>query len=341
MTRHRVGAHTIEFGNRPRIVSSAAVVGPKEGRGPLSALFDLALDDPLYGQSSYEQAECAIFQEACSRCLKKAKAEPEQVQAMLGGDLLNQIMAASLAARQLEIPFLGLYGACSTMAEALLLGAILADGGYADPVLCAAGSHYCTAERQYRFPLEYGNQRTPAAQWTVTGAGACLVSAEGPALARISLATVGQIKDMGIKDANNMGAAMAPAAADTLIHHFLDTGRKASDYDKIITGDLGRVGGSLLEELMEQAGFALPEEKHMDCGLCVFDPKEDVHAGGSGCGCSASVLSAMILPRLKSGEWKRVLFMATGALLSTTTSQQGESIPGVAHALVLEGGEGN
>ena len=338
MPSHRIGDRTIEFMNQPRIISSAAVVGPKEGRGPWKDEFDLVLEDALFGQQSYEQAERAMFQEACERCLQKAEMPKERVQALLGGDLLNQIMAASLAARELSIPFLGLYGACSTMAESLVLGGMLVDGGYASPVICAAGSHYCTAERQYRFPLEYGNQRTPAAQWTVTGAGACLVAEEGKPLARITHATIGRVVDMGVKDANNMGAAMAPAASDTLARHFLDTGKRPRDYDRIITGDLGQIGGSILLELIEERGFPIPEGQYMDCGLTIFNAEEDIHAGGSGCGCSASVLSACILPKLKSGEWKRVLFMATGALLSPTTSQQGETIPGVAHAVVLEGG---
>ena len=225
------------------------------------------------------------------------------------------------------------------MAESLILGSMLVDGGYASPVLCAAGSHYCTAERQYRFPLEYGNQRTPAAQWTVTGAGACLLTKEGSALAHVTHATIGQVIELGIRDANNMGAAMAPAAADTLCRHFLDTGRKPGDYDRVITGDLGQVGADILHELMAERGYPLPEGQYMDCGLSIFHKEDDVHAGGSGCGCSASILSAAILPRLKRGEWRRVLFMATGALLSPTTSQQGETIPGIAHAVVLEGGE--
>ncbi len=337
MAQHRTGENTILFPRSPHILSSASVVGPKEGRGPLAHAFDLILDDALCGQQSYEQAEHAIFQQACELCLKKANMPRDRVQALLGGDLLNQIMAASLAARELSVPFLGLYGACSTMAESLILGSILADGGYASPLLCAAGSHFCTAERQYRFPLEYGNQRTPAAQWTVTGTGACLLSEEGNGLARITMSTVGRVVDLGIRDANNMGAAMAPAAADTLTRHFLDTGRRPGDYSRIISGDLGRVGGGILKQLMEESGFALPEGLYMDCGLTVFDPADDTHTGGSGCGYSASVLSAMILPKLHSGEWKRVLFMATGALLSPTTSQQGETIPGIAHAVVLEG----
>ncbi len=338
MSQHRMGGHTVVFQHAPKILASAAAVGPKEGRGPLKDSFDLVHDDPLMGQQSYEQAEHMLFQEACEKCLEKAQIPRERVQALLGGDLENQIMAASLAARELSIPFLGLYGACSTMAESLILGGMLVDGGYASPVLCAAGSHYCTAERQYRYPLEYGNQRTMAAQWTVTGTGACLLGEGEDALAHLTHATVGTVIDLGSKDANNMGAAMAPAAADTLQKHFLDTGRAPKDYDRIITGDLGRVGSALLGELMERRGMPLMKGRYLDCGLTIFDPREDVHAGGSGCGCSASVLSAMILPRIKTGEWKRVLFMATGALLSPTTIQQGETIPGVAHAVVLEGG---
>jgi len=336
---HRTGDATIVFESRPAILASAAVAGPKEGRGPLGGQFDLVLSDPMFGQSSFEQAESRMLQEACERCLQKAGAGADKVQALLGGDLENQIMAASLAARALGIPFLGLYGACSTMAESLLLGAALADGGFAAPVLCAAGSHYATAERQYRFPLEYGNQRTPAAQWTVTGAGACLLDREGKGMARISCAAAGRVIDLGISDVNNMGAAMAPAAADTLRRFFADTHTSPGDYDRVISGDLGRVGAELLHELMARSGVPLPDGGYMDCGLSVFDPRDDVHAGASGCGCSAIVLSALILPKLRSGEWKKVLFMATGALLSPTTSQQGETIPGVAHVICLEGGE--
>ena len=336
----RIGKQSIAYPHQPRILSTACVTGPKEGRGPIGKQFDLVLEDALFGQESYEQAEHAIFREACERCIQKGGISKEQVQAFMGGDLLNQIMAASLSARELSIPFLGLYGACSTMAESLLLGGILVDGGYASPVLCAAGSHYCTAERQYRFPLEYGNQRTPAAQWTVTGAGACLLADEAESyFASLSCATIGRVVDMGISDANNMGAAMAPAAADTLLAHFRDLNTKSTDYDRIITGDLGLVGSKILRELLKEQDIVLKDEQYMDCGLTIFDQQEDVHAGGSGCGCSATILSAHILPKLKNGEWKRVLFMATGALLSPTTSQQGETIPGVAHAVVLEGGK--
>ncbi len=332
----RIGKQTIRFNRQPVILSSASVVGPKEGRGPLSQGYDRIMEDAENGQNSYELAEHKMMLEACQRAVEKASMTVEEIQAMLGGDLLNQIISTSLSARELHIPYLGLYGACSTMAESLLLGSILCDGGYAEPVLCAAGSHYCTAERQYRFPLEYGNQRTPAAQWTVTGSGACVIGCQKHGLAKITHGTIGKVVDLGITDANNMGAAMAPAACDTLCAHFCDTGRKPQDYDRIFTGDLSMIGSTLLKELMMEKGFALPEDIYQDCGLLIFDEKEDVHAGASGCGCSASVLSAHILPNIQSGVWKRVLFMATGALVSTTSSQQGESIPGIAHAVVLE-----
>jgi len=336
---HRLGGSTVIFPHRPGIAASAAVVGPKEGKGPLGTMFDLVVADPMYGQTSYEEAEHAIFREACRRCCQKAGIALDGVQMLLGGDLLNQIMAASLAARELAVPFLGLYGACSTMAESLILGAILADGGYASPVLCAAGSHFCTAERQYRFPLEYGGQRSMAAQWTVTGTGACLIKSDGAAMAHIGCATIGRVVDMGVSDASNMGAAMAPAACDTLLRHFADTGTRPEDYDAIVTGDLGRVGSDLLTELLKENGVTLTKEKHIDCGLEIFNPADDVHAGGSGCGCSASVLAARLLPRVHQGEWKKFLFMATGALISPTINQQGETIPGIAHAVVIEGGK--
>ena len=256
----------------------------------------------------------------------------------LGGDLLNQIMAASMAARELHIPFLGLYGACSTMAESLCIASMLVDGGYARHALCTASSHFCSAERQYRFPLEYGCQRPPTAQWTVTGAGSIVLSCDEnrSALCRATHVTIGRIVDMAIKDANNMGAAMAPAAADTLTRHLRDTGRTAADYDLIITGDLGRVGHDVLLALMQERGMPLDPARYIDCGLEIFSGDQDTHCGGSGCGCSAVVLGGHILRRFREGELKRVLFMATGALLSPTTNQQGDSIPGIAHAIALE-----
>ena len=330
----------MEYRTQPWIAAAASVVGPREGKGPLGNMFDLVAQAADFGQESYEQAEAAILREACRICLSKANIGEKSVQAMVGGDLLNQIMASSLAARALKVPFLGLYGACSTMAEGLLVGGMLCDGGYASPVLCCAGSHYATAERQYRYPLEYGNQRSMAAQWTVTGAGVSMLSSPGSLetkpMAKLTRGCIGRVVDMGVNDANNMGAAMAPSAAATLCAYFDDTGDAPDSFDRIITGDLGAVGSELMLEWCQKMGHPLPRERMMDCGLAIFHPSQDSHAGGSGCGCSASVLSAYILPRLQRGEWKRVLFMATGALMSPTTSQQGETIPGVAHAVVLE-----
>ncbi|MBQ9198187.1 MAG: stage V sporulation protein AD [Clostridia bacterium] len=339
---NRMGNQTIVYQSEPLIVASACAVGPREAQGPLGDQFDLVAQTPDFGQDSYEKAEVALLREACRICLGKADMGEKGVQAMLGGDLLNQIMPSSLAARSLRIPFLGMYGACSTMSEGLLVGGMLTDGGYASPVLCTAGSHYATAERQYRFPLEYGNQRTPASQWTVTGAGAVLLAGRSDGrfstpLGKLTRACIGRVVDMGVTDANNMGAAMAPAAAATLCAYFDDTGESPDRFDRIITGDLGAVGSELLLSWCEKMGHSMPRERMMDCGLTIYDPAQDSHAGGSGCGCSAVVLSCHILPKLRSGEWKRVLFMATGALLSPTTSQQGETIPGVAHAVVIEG----
>lgn len=338
MTPNRIGRSTIVLPNRPRLVAGAAIVGRKEGEGPLRDAFDQIVEDDLFGEESWEKAESHFQYAAAIRCLEKAGITPGQVDVSLGGDLLNQIMAASMAARDLHIPFLGLYGACSTMAESLILGSILVDGGYAQRALCTASSHFCSAERQYRFPLEYGCQRAPTTQWTVTGAGSALLCGDNssPAICRCTYATIGRIVDMDVKDANNMGAAMAPAAADTLRRHFADAGRTADDYDLIISGDLGRVGHDVLLALMEQCGQPLTPARYIDCGLEIFSEDQDTHCGGSGCGCSATVLCSHILQRFQRGQLRRVLFMATGALLSPTTSQQGESIPGIAHAIVLE-----
>ena len=330
--------HTIILRNRPRIVSSAAIAGKKEAAGPLRNDFDQIIEDDLFGEETWEKAESRFQYTAATLAIQKAGLTPSQIGAALGGDLLNQIMAASLAARELHIPFIGLYGACSTMAESLCLASMLVDGGYLQHAVCTASSHFCTAERQYRFPLEYGCQRPPTAQWTVTGAGSAVVSSDEklPAICRATHVTLGRIVDMSIKDANNMGAAMAPAAADTLHRHLTDLHRSPADYDLIITGDLGRVGHDVLLTLMQERGMPLNPSRYIDCGLEIFTPEQDVHAGGSGCGCSAVTLCGHIFRRFRQGELKRVLFMATGALLSPTTSQQGDSIPGIAHAIALE-----
>lgn len=339
MANKRIGTQTIDLPLRPAICGNAAFVGRKEGEGPLGDWFDYVAQDELYNQDTFELAEKQMYLDAIRKAIEKAALKPEDVQFLLGGDLLNQIITASFSARDLGIPFIGLYGACSTMAESLALGSLLLDGEHATQVVCAASSHFCTAERQYRFPLEFGSQRPPTAQWTVTAAGATVLSLapKAPVLARVARVCMGRVVDLGITDANNMGAAMAPAAADSLLALFGDTHTTPADYDLIVTGDLGQVGHDLLMQLMEEQRMPLPDEKYTDCGLLIYDRREqDTHAGGSGCGCSASVLNAHLLPKLQSGELKRIVFMATGALMSPTSSMQGESIPGVAHAVVLE-----
>lgn len=339
----RLGSQTVVLGNHPGIISWASIVGQKEHEGPYGGKFDQVLPDELNGEQSFESAERAMLESAVTLCAQKSGRQPSDVQMLLSGDLLNQIISAGYAARNLAIPFYGLYGACSTMSESLSLGSMIADGGYADILICATCSHFCTAERQYRAPLELGNQRTPTAQWTVTGSGAVMVAggaAAGSAKVELTHTTCGRVIDLGISDANNMGAAMAPAAADTIATHMHDTGRSFADYDLVVTGDLGHLGRDLLIELLGQKKVSVPEAKLFDCGCEIFEARQDTHAGGSGCGCAASMLCAHILPELASGHLRRVLFMATGALLSPTTTMQGESIPGVAHAVVLEHREG-
>lgn len=341
MKSKRLGGQTVELPSKPRIVAGASFAGPKEGEGPLKDFYDQVIPDDIFGEETWEKAECKLFVSAVKKCLEKGGAVEQNVDYLLGGDLLNQIMTASIAARELGIPFIGLYGACSTMSESLALGSMLMDGGFANTVCCAASSHFCTAERQYRFPLEYGGQRTPTSQWTVTGAGATLLSNNPTikAIAHVTHVTMGRVVDMGIMDANNMGAAMAPAAAATIAAHFRDTNRTADDYDMIVTGDLGRVGHDALLELMEAKGLPLKPQMYMDCGLQVFDANQDTHAGGSGCGCSAITLNGLLLKHLSEGNLNRILFMATGALISPTSSQQGNSIPGIAHAVAIERGD--
>lgn len=339
----RIGKRTVALANRPGVLAWASVVGQKEKDGPYGTLFDQVIEDELNGENSFEGAERSILEQAVKLCAEKANTTLEQVQMLLAGDLLNQIISAGFAARNLGIPFYGLYGACSTMSESLSLGSMIADGGFADRMICATCSHFCTAERQYRAPLELGNQRTPTAQWTVTGAGAVMLGAGAAGeQAKIVLThtTCGKVIDLGIVDQNNMGAAMAPAAADTIAAHFEDTGRNFADFDLIVTGDLGILGRDLLIELLTEKGVRVEEEKLFDCGANIFDARQDIHCGGSGCGCAASMLCAHILPQLHAGRLRRVLFMATGALLSPTTTMQGESVPGVAHAVVMEHREG-
>ncbi len=339
----RMGSRTVALSSRPGVLAWAGVAGQKEHEGPFGSEFDFIIEDALNGEQSFEAAERSILETAVNLCAKKANCPLDAVQMLLAGDLLNQIISAGFAARNLAIPFYGLYGACSTMSESISLGAMIADGGFADRLICATCSHFCTAERQYRAPLELGNQRTPTAQWTVTGAGAVMIAGgELAKQARVVLThtTCGKVIDLGITDQNNMGAAMAPAAADTIAAHLADMNRTFDDYDLIVTGDLGRLGRDLLIELLRERGIGVEEEKLFDCGKEIFAPRQDTHCGGSGCGCAASMLCAHILPRIASGQLQRVLFLATGALLSPTTAMQGESIPGVAHAVVFEHAKG-
>ncbi len=329
------GAHSYVLPSRPRIRSYASIAGQKEASGPLGHTFDETFTDDTLGQKSWERAEAKMLERAADLALSKAKVYADGVDVFLSGDLLNQIVSSGYTARQLGIPFLGLYGACSTMAESLLLGAMLIDGGFADTALCATCSHFSTAERQYRFPLELGNQRTPTAQWTVTGAGATLLGRESPLPLCIESVTIGSVWDLKQTDANNMGAAMAPAAMQTLKSHLDDLHRIPEDYDLIVTGDLGRVGFDLMKLLCRKEGIEL-DQRYIDCGCEIFDVSQDVHSGGSGCGCSAVSLNGWLLGRMLKGEIRKMLFLATGALMSPTMSQQGESIPGVAHAVSLE-----
>lgn len=331
----RVGRYTIQMENMPSINGFAAVCGKKESEGPLGEYFDYTYDDTTLGEASWEKAESKLQTEAVNRALEKANVKAADVDFIFAGDLLNQCISSTFGLRNLNIPFLGQYGACSTMAQTLILSSIMVECGIAQNCVAVTSSHFCSAERQFRFPLEYGGQRTPTAQWTVTGSGAAVVGGSGNN-PFVSAVTVGKIVDLGIKDANNMGAAMAPAAAATLEDFFKDTETTPDDYDLILTGDLGEVGSNLLFELLTKDGIKLGN-KHNDCGVMIYDKKkQDVHAGGSGCGCSATVLCSVILNQLKKGDLNNILFMATGALMSPTSSQQGESIPGVAHLVQIK-----
>ncbi len=329
----RIGKYTIEMQNSPSILSSAGVCGKKESEGPLGQYFDKVFKDTTMKESSWEKAESRLQAEAVNTALDKIKTKASNIDYIFAGDLLNQCMSSSFGLRGLNIPFLGQFGACSTMAQTLFLAAVSVEAGIAEKSIAVTSSHFCSSERQFRFPLNYGGQRTPTAQWTVTGAGAAIVgkSENNP---KIKQATVGIITDMGIKDVNNMGAAMAPAAAKTISTFFNDTNTKPEDYDMIFTGDLGEVGSDLFRELTSKDGFNIDKGNYNDCGLMIyFKEEQDVHAGGSGCGCSASILCSYILNKMRNRELDNILFLATGALMSPTSSQQGETIPSVAHLI--------
>ncbi len=321
----------------PVITAWASVAGKKESEGPLGHTFDIKSSDTYFGQKTWEQAEKHMQQQALNKLIEKSGLSRSDIDLVFSGDLLNQCIGSSFTLRNSHIPHLGLYGACSTMAESLLLSTMAVGGGFAHRVVAMTSSHFASSERQYRFPLGYGGQRTPTSQWTVTGSGAALVcdSGSGP---RITACTIGTVTDLGIQDANNMGAAMAPAAYDTIRAHFEDLKTGPEDFDRIVTGDLGQVGKELLLELARRDGVSLGG-KLVDCGTLVFDTaKQDVHAGGSGCGCSAIALCGHLLGELKTGKLKKILFCGTGALLSPTSTQQGLPIPGVCHGVCITGG---
>ncbi len=330
----RIGKQTVTFGEPPVILETAAIAGQKEGQGPLANDFDDILTDDQWGEKTWEKAESKLQRETAMLALNKARLTTDDMNYILAGDLLNQCVGAHYGLRDLKIPFLGVYGACSTMTESISIASMLVGGGFADYSMCVTSSHFCSAEKQYRYPLEYGGQRTPSAQWTVTGAGAAIIakSGEGPKITHI---TTGKIVDKGISDPNNMGAAMAPAAIDTLCQHFIDTGFTPKDYDLILTGDLGVVGSEILCELMQKEGYNI-DKRHNDCGKMIFDiEKQDVHAGGSGCGCCGSVFCGHIMKELKKGTYNKILVMATGALMNPDIIQQGETIPAIAHAVTI------
>ena len=330
----RMGRSTVMLENGVSVISSSAVGGKKEGEGPYAGCFDYIDKDGYFGQPSFELAESAMQGLALQNALEKAGKEPGDISLLIGGDLLDQCIGTSFGTKDFSLPFLGIYGACSTMAEGLLLAALLTDGGAAETAAAITSSHFCTAERQYRFPLAYGNQRTPTSQWTATASGALLLE-KGNEPPFVRAVTIGRIEDKGITDANNMGAAMAPAAYSTLSQFFGDAGCSPEDFDYIVTGDLGNVGSRLLCELLEKDGVNI-RERHLDCGRMIYDEKtQDVHAGGSGCGCSAAMLCGYFLPEIKAGRIKNLLFAATGALLSPTSSQQGLSVPGISHLVWL------
>ena len=329
----RLSQSTIRLDRPPAILGHASIVGKKEGEGPLAQEFDRVSEDTTFGETTWEKSESRLQSDAVNMLLGKTHTATSDVDVMFAGDLLNQCIGSTYGLRELDIPFLGLFGACSTMAEGLISASLFVEGGLASKAVAVTSSHFCTAERQFRFPLEYGGVRTPTSQWTVTGSGAVVLAKDGPG-PHVTHITTGKVVDKGIKDANNMGAAMAPAAYATLTAHFQDTGRQPSFYDLIVTGDLGKLGKEILLDFFQRDGLELPN--YDDCGVMIFDlKKQDVHCGGSGCGCSATVLTGYLLNGMREGKWQNILFCPTGALLSPTSTQQGESIPSICHAVAI------
>ena len=331
----RVGAATILMENKISVTSFSAVGGKKEGEGPMRYCFDYIDSDDRFGQNSFEEAESAMQGIAMQNMLEKREIEPGELSMMFGGDLLNQCIGTSFGVFDFKVPYIGIYGACSTMSEGLMLAAMSVDSGAGDRVAAITSSHFCTAERQYRMPLDYGGQRTPTSQWTATASGALLVE-KGQKPPYVRAVTVGRMEDKGIKDANNMGAAMAPAAYSTIKRFFEDTCTEPGQFDRIVTGDLGSVGSRILCELLHRDGIEI-YDRHLDCGRMIYSEEQDVHAGGSGCGCAASMLCGYFLPQIRDGSLKNILFAATGALLSPTSTMQGKSIPGISHLVWISG----
>lgn len=337
----RIGQKTVKFTAPPVLISTASVAGQNERAGPYGETFDIIMGDDLWGEKTYELAERKMIESAVNTALGKAGLKPENIAFMLGGDLLNQIISSGFAARSLGIPFIGLYGACSTMSESLSLASMIIDGGFADQVVCATSSHFATAERQFRNPLELGTPKTPTSQNTVTGSGALVLSSQRDVnYPAVTHATIGRVIDMGINDVNNLGAAMAPAAAETIINHLSDTGRQPDYYDFIITGDLGTFGSELLLSLTSQAGYDI-SSNHRDCGSIIYSGNELMKCGGSGCGCGASMLCGHFNSEMRHGKISKILFTATGALHSPTSALQKETIPSIAHAVSIEMGCGS
>ncbi len=335
-----VGKQSVSFTDPPYILGEASVCGSKEAEGPLAGYFDIVSEDPTFGKDSWEEGESEMVKQAVELAIKKAGKEKEDIRYLFAGDLLGQLIATTFGVKDMDIPIFGLYGACSTCGEGLSLAAMTVAAGYADYTVSATSSHYGSAEKQFRFPLEYGNQRPLSATWTVTGSGAFVIGNkkddDASVSVRIKGVTTGRIVDYGVKDSFNMGACMAPAAADLIYQNLQDFDVKPAYYDRIITGDLGKIGQKILFDLLKDNGIDISRQ-HMDCGIEIFDNEEqDTHSGGSGCGCSAITLAGYILKQLRDGSWKRVLFVPTGALLSTVSYNEGQNIPGIAHGVIIE-----
>ena len=330
-----IGKQSIQFSKPPYLLASSSIVGQKEKEGPLGKLFDEVIEDPMAGEDNWEKGESEFMKRAIESAIQKSKITKDEVRYLFAGDLLGQLIATSFGVKDFQIPIFGIYGACSSAGEGISLASRAVAGGYADYAIAASSSHFGSAEKQFRFPLEYGNQRPLSSTWTVTGSGAFVISKKKSDV-QISGITTGKIVDYGIKDSMNMGAAMAPAAAQVIYQHLQDFQRVPDDYDRIVTGDLGTVGQKILIDLLKENDYDISKQ-HMDCGIEIYSSEDqDTNAGGSGCACSAVTLSAFILPKIQCGEWKRVLFVPTGALLSTVSFNEGQSVPGIAHGVLLE-----